>query len=242
VTLLLVFILLAFVLTLFLWGGSMLLQGWLYQNPAEHMPLRSAISGTIMASFLTGWCFIDARSGGKYDTLFEFSPVEIIEVDSFTSLLKTAQDKELTVDYTKRIGTRGSSGDFFDPKGTPWAKNTSDTMVVAILVKEKDKAEPTRFNANLDAKGNFPRDKTEIRYTDASGRYMPVDSLGRIYRKKTGVLIANLLLNGVHFLLWWAVLWFGVRYTIWQACGLAFVIWMFMMVGVQPVLFNFTRG
>jgi len=239
--LVLLFFVLAFAITLFLWGGSMVLQGWLYQDPADRMPLRATAGGSLMALFLTLWCLIDARSGGKYDTLFEFSPIEITNVDSFDSILKTNQPNETIVPYHKKIGTRGSSSDFIDAKGALWAKNTADSMVVAILVRDKDKAEPVRFNANLDPQGNFPRDKTELRFTDAAGRYMMVDSLGRIYRKKTGVLLANLLLNGLHFILWWAVLWFGLRYNLWHAFCLAFAIWLFTMVGIQPMLFTFTR-
>jgi len=55
------------------------------------------------------------------------------------------------------------------------------------------------------------------------------------------VLFAALLLNGLHFVLWWMVLWLALRYTIWHAFGLAFVLWLFLMVAVQPVMFGMTR-
>lgn len=220
----------------------MLLQGWLYQDPADRMPIRALLGGTVMAAFLTLWCLIDARSGGgKYGTLFEFSPVDIAEHDAFDSVLKTTTGKQTTIHYQKRAGSKGGSADFVDSKGQPWKKNTSDSMVVAILVREPDKPEPTRFNANLDADGNFPKIASDLRFVDDAGRYMPAESLGRVYRKKTGVLLANLLLNGLHFVLWWMVLWLGVRFSIWHAFGLAFAIWLFLMVAVQPVLFQQTR-
>ena len=238
----LVFALLAFVLILFLWSGSMLLQGWWYQSPADRMPIRAAVSGSVMALFLTLWCLLDARSGGKYDTLFEFSPMEITEHDAFDCVMKNSAGQEMPpIHYQKRAGAKGSTADFVDGKSQPWKKNTSDSMAVAILLPEKDKPEPTRFNANLDAKGNFPQGAGELRYVDAAGRYMTTDSLGRVYRKKTGVLFANIFLNVLHFVLWWMVLWYGVRYSLWHAFSLAFVMWLFVMVAVQPVLFNQTR-
>lgn len=247
--LLVVFLLLAFVLTLFLWGGAMLLQGWLYQDPAERMPLRAAVSGTIMAGFLTFWCLLNAHSGGKYDTLFEFTPMELVDHDAFDSVMKKANGDETIVHYTKRSGGTGVTTDFVDGKGQSWKKNTADSMAVAILIQDKDKSEPVRFNANLEHKKEadgvtrpvFPSQLTELRYTDAAGRYMSPDSLGRVYRKKSGLLYANLLLNTFHFLLWWMVLWYGLRFSLWHACGLAFAMWLFVMLAAQPVLFSQTR-
>jgi len=241
VALFVIFLLLAFVFILFLWGGSLLLQGWLYQNPAELLPIRAAISGSVLAAFLTAWCWIDARNPGKYDTLLEFSPVEVTEYDSFESVMKKANGEEKTMLFKKRLGTHGLTGDFVDDKGNNWLKNTSDSMATVILIREKDKNEPTPFKANLDAKGNFPADLTQLTYTDASGRWMTADALGKVHRRKTGVLWANILLNALHFLLWWLALSLGMRFGIWEALGLAFVIWLFLMLLAQPVLFKQTR-
>jgi hypothetical protein len=233
---------LLFVFTLLLWGGSMLLQGWLYQDPAAQMPLRAALGGFVMAGFFTLWNYVDAKSGGgKYDTLFEFSPMEVTDHNAFDSVMKRAAGEPITIHYHKRAGSRGASADFVDDKGQPWKRNTSESMVVAILLTEKDQPEPTRFDANLDKNGNFPAQASDLRFTDKQGRYMTVDSLGRVYRKRSGVLFAALLLNGLHFVLWWMVLWLALRYTIWHAFGLAFVLWLFLMVAVQPVMFGMTR-
>jgi hypothetical protein len=238
VSLVLIFVLLAFALVLVLWGGSMLLQGWLYQAPANHMPIRAAAGGTALAVFITLWCVLYQNNPGKYDTLFEFSPEEVTDFDAFDAVMKKKDGKETVVHFHKRPGAKGSTNDFTDDKGQPWKKNTSDSMCAAILLREKDKAEPTRFAANLDDKGNFPRELGQLRYTDEAGRFMSADSLGRVYRRKTGVLFANILLNLVHFLLWWAVLWIGMRFSIWHAFGLALALWLFTMLAVQPVLFK----
>ena len=95
-----------------------------------------------------------------------------------------------------------------------------------------------RFKANLDAKGNLP---SQLVYTDDSGRYMDAGSLGRVYRRKSGVLFANIFLNALHFVLWWMALWIGMRFGIWHAFGFAFVLWLFFMLVIQPVLFAQTR-
>ncbi len=163
------------------------------------------------------------------------------EYDAFDTVMKKANGDETTIHFKKRVGSKGTTSDFVDEKGQPWKKNTSDSMAVAILIQEKDKPEPTRFNAKLDADGNFPRNMSDLRYTDDAGRYMSADALGRVARKKSGVLFANLFLNLFHFALWWAVLWYGVRFSLWHACGLALALWLFTMLIVLPSLLNQTR-
>jgi hypothetical protein len=238
----LIFLLLAFVLILLLWGGSMLAQGWLYQQPADRMPIRAAAGGLVMASFLTLWCWIDSKNPGKYDTLLEFSALEVTDHESFDCVMKKRNGEETVTTFKKAAGSKGATGDFADAKGHHWKKNTSDSMAVAILIHEKDKSEPTRFNAVLDKDGNFTStEQSQIRYTDDSGRYMDADSLGRVYRRKTGVLIANIFLNFLHFALWCVVLWVGLRYSFWHAIGIAIMMFTFFMVAVQPVLFNQVR-
>jgi hypothetical protein len=241
VSLVIVFIVLAFVLILFLWGGTMLLQGWLYQDVADRLPIRAAACGTVMAGFLTIWCLIDLRSGGKYDSLLEFSPMEITEHDSFETVMKRANGEETIVRYQKRGGGKGSTSDFLDAKGQHWKKNTNDSIAAAILLHEKDVPTPARFTANLDAKGNFPAELTSLRYTDPAGRYMNADTLGRVYRKKSGVLFANIFLNLFLFVLWWMIFWLGLRFAIWHGFGLALVLWLPFVIAIQPLLFNQTR-
>ncbi len=238
--LVLIFFALAFVFILLLWGGGMFLQGWFYQGPADRMPIRAAAAGGVMAVFFTLWTALDRASPGKYETLFDFSPVEVTEIDAFDSVMKSATGDEKIVAFRRRPGTGGATRDFIDDKGQPWIKNTSDRMTVAIRVHEKGKSEPTRFNANLE-KGNFPRELSDLRYVDESGRYLTADSLGHIYRRKTGVLFANLFLNFLHLALWIVVLWLGLRFSFWHAVGLGLVMWFFLMVAVQPMLFKMAR-
>jgi len=240
--LLLVFLFLAFVLILFLWGGSMVLQGWLYQDPAERMPQRAAVCGASLALFLTLWCFIDSRTGGKYDTIFEFTPYDVSDHDSFDAIMTDANGNESKSTYRKRSGTGGATTDFVDTNNQPWKKVTSDKMCVAVEIRDKDKPEAVRFNATLDPKGNLVGDSTQLRYVDAGGRYTTASTLGRVYRRKLGLLIGNIILNLVHLLLWWAALWYGMRFLFWYAFGLAVALWVFIMLAVMPVLFSFMRG
>lgn len=239
--LVLIFGALAFVFILLLWGGGMLLQGWWYQGPADRMPIRAAACGGAMALFLTLWCALDRANPGKYETLFDFSPEEVTPIDSFDSVMRSKSGDEKKVTFHKKPGASGATRDFVDDKSQPWIKNTSDRMTVAIDVHEKGKNGVTRFKANLDKDGNFPKDLTELRYTDEAGRHITADSLGNIYRRKTGVLLANIFLNGLHLVLWAIALWLGMRFSLWHAVGLALAIWALLMLTVQPLLFKMDR-
>jgi hypothetical protein len=246
VSLLLTFLILAFALIILFWGGSMFLQGWLYQNPAERMGLRAAGAGTAVAVFLTFWCWLDVKNPGKYGGLLDFSTTEITDYDEFVSVRKFADGKEEKVTYKKKHGSQGLASDFIGPDNKSWTRSSANYMVVAILIKEPNKEELTRYNANLvKAKRNgkdveeFPDD---LRYIEEKGsRFMSGDTPARVHRKKTGALLGNLLLNGLHFVVWWMAFWLGVHFAIWHAFGFAFVMWGFTMLAVQPVLFGLNR-
>src|SRR5262249_58294083 len=64
------------ILTLFalFWGGGKLAQGYLYNEPADRLPLRSAVAGLVVGLFVILWVGIDKPAPGKYDTFFHFPP------------------------------------------------------------------------------------------------------------------------------------------------------------------------
>ncbi len=234
----LIFVGLAFSLILLLWGGSLLAQAWLYQSPADRMVPRSVVCGSVLAFFLTLWCGLERLTPGKYDALFSFSSTEAIPIQSFFAIQKNAAGVEKKIEFVKKPGGNGKSLDFTDAKGQPWKRNSSEWMVVALEVQEKDKAEPTRFNTKLDRNGNFPKDADPLIFIDASGRKIGSDALGFIYRNKSGLFVANIFLNFLHLALWIGALWYGMRFNFWHAVSGAFFIWILIMLAILPVLFN----
>ena len=114
----------------------------------------------------------------------------------------------------------------------------SPSMVVAILVKEKDQAEPTRFDAKLDPGDKFP--VNGLRYHQANTtRYMDEVSLGTIHRVRSWGLIGNLFANFLHLAIWCVVWWLVMRFEIGNAIAIGLVFWAITMFVVQPPLFAF---
>jgi hypothetical protein len=233
------FILLAALVAVFgaaLWIVSVLLQGWLYNDLAKKLPLRALAGGALLALFHTGWCAVYRADPGRFDTPFYYkSEAREGQYDQFQSIRKVGQKELPPVKYVRR----GESNDFESETGKHWKRSDADGMVVAILIQEKDKKEPTRFNANLTSDGKF-RSEEESRYeTDGGKRFMELQGgMGKVYRKRSWGVIANLFANFLHLLVWVAILWPIMRFTLSHAIGFGLILWALTMLLLQPALFS----
>lgn len=222
-----------------LWLGSVFLQGWLYNDLATRLPLRAMGGGLVMAGFLTGWCAIYKKDPGRFDTLLNFSREKNDGIYNTIESVRKVGDQELKpVKYTRRPGGRGTADEFRSSEtNKPWKRSDAEGMVVAILIQEEGKSEPTRFDAQLNANGKFPA--TSVRYHQANeNRYTDESSLGAIYRVRSWSVIGNLFANALHLALWVLVLTFVMRFTPGHAVGIGLVLWGVLMVVAQPVLFD----
>src|SRR5262249_17534024 len=101
VTLLLILVLTTFVLFAIFLGGSIVAQGYLYQAPADRLPVRAIAAAVLVGAFLTIWTLIDKRSPRKYDTFFEFAPYETSTFDEMEAVRWVSADprgSKMTVD------------------------------------------------------------------------------------------------------------------------------------------------
>ncbi|WP_020469452.1 hypothetical protein [Zavarzinella formosa] len=227
-------------LVVVLWAGSVYLQGWLYSDVASKMPLRALAGALIIAGFLTGWCMIYKGDPGRFDTLVNFSREKTEGVyHEIDSVRRVGKEEKKPVKYVRNPGGRGATTEFLTTDGQkPWTRSDSDGMVVAILVKEKDQPEPTRFNAKLDPGDKFP--VNGLRYVQPNtNRYMDEASLGTIYRVRSWSIIGNLFANFLHLAIWCAVLCFIMRFEFGNAVAFGLVLWAITMFVVQPALFGF---
>lgn len=228
---------LTLVFAVVLWGASVLLQGWLYNDLANRLPARAAVGGLILALFHTGWTAIYKVDPGRFDTLVSFK-TEALDgtYDELQSVRSVNKKEQKPVRFVRR----GSSNDFESAEtGKPWNRSDADGMVVAILVKENGKEQPTRFDANLEpGSGNF-RPPEDTKYeADGGKRYMDLSALGKVYRKRTLAYVGNFLANFLHLAVWVAVLWPVMRFSLSHAIGFGLILWAVTMLVVQPVLFG----
>src|SRR5262245_22909377 len=185
---------------LVLWGLSVFLQGWLYNDLARKLPLRALGGAAALALFHTAWCAIYKADPGRFDTLYSFK-TEVLEgtYDEFQSVRQTGKKEQKPVRFVRR----GASTDFESVEGHKmWSRSDADGMVVADLIQEKDNKEPTRFNANLNSDGTFPSTADHRYETDNGRRYMDHNSMGKVYRKRSMAIMGNVFVNLLHLAVW----------------------------------------
>ena len=246
-TLILIFVLLTVALFALFLAGSLFIQSWLYNVPADKLPLRAAGSAALVSGFITLWAAVHAGSPDTINTILNFSPQTYAMYDSFESVRKVG-DKEVKIPFRRKAGGKGSAS-FVDARPGReteiWKRGDTEGIVVAVLIKEKDKEAPTRFNANLvktpakDTAGErlvFPED---LLYVEENGsRYMTGQALGQVVDSRFSTVLLNLLLNFLHLAVWQVACWVGLRYLFWHAAGVAVPLFLIFTLAIVPIVFD----
>jgi hypothetical protein len=259
VTLLLVSALLAVALFALLWGGSLIAQGYLYQQPADRLPVRAVVASLLITLFMAFWIWIDKNNPGKYDTFFEFAPYSTTTFSEFEAVrwspvvaqkgkIEIHKDEkgnpiEKSVKFKRAPGSKGE----FHEEGTnhPFILNDAQMMTAALVLKPDDGGNPARFKAELkkdDRTGNVTY-TGERRFLEENGsRYVRSDQIGVLYVPSTTVVVLSLLLNFLLFVVWLAALWPVLRFSFGHALGFAAVFGLTTMLLVLPLLFKPNRA
>jgi hypothetical protein len=112
-------------------------------------------------------------------------------------------------------------------------------MTIALLVSDPSGAK-SRFHARLDKRGEAYSDD-RVFLEQGGNRYIEIDSPHTIYAPSFWAGLAAILLNFMHFLIWFLVLWFVLQYDVGSALGGAFGLGLVTMLAVMPLLFDSNR-
>lgn len=232
-------------------GGGLVAQGYLYQEPADRLPVRALGAAVLVASFLTLWVAIDRRVPGKYDTLFAFAPYDTRTFDEFEAVRWVSDGSKLKADPSGNLVEvkaafkrgQGAKGKTFFEEGTgaEFKPSTTSYMTGAIVFKPDPDAEPVRFNAVLkDGKSSVKTyAASPPRFQEEKGsRYVEGDFLGVVYVPSTKTVVLALLLNLLLFVVWFAAFWPILNFTGWHAFALTVVFGLVTMLLVMPLLFK----
>ncbi|MBX3398663.1 MAG: hypothetical protein KF873_07985 [Gemmataceae bacterium] len=221
----------------FFWGTALFLQGSLYNAPATKLPIRAAIAAFLVGGFLTLWTMVNTRAESKdrYGTFFEFNPTSSHEFTEFTAIRRDANKQETPVPHKK------VSGKFVESQDTTKAfrMNSADFIVVALEVKDGEKT--ARFDAELDAKGNFKGTSNKVFVEKDGRRFIEFGQSNvptPIYAPSRGALFAALGLNALLFVVFFVALWPVLRYTVGHAIAGAATGGLFVMLLIMPLLFE----
>ena len=258
-TLLLVPALLAVALFALFWGGSLIAQGYLYQQPADRLPVRAVVASLIVTLFITFWMWLDKNNPGKYDTFFEFAPYSTTTFSEFEAVrwspavaqkgkLEIRRDEkgnpiEKLVKFKRPPGGKGE----FHEEGTnhPFLLNDAQMMTAALVLKPDDGDTPARFKAELkkDDKTGSVTYTGERRFLEENGsRYVRSEQMGVLYVPSTAVVVLSLLINLLLFVVWLVALWPVLRFSFGHALGFAAVFGLTTMLLILPLLFKPNRA
>ena len=245
-TLVLTFLAATLCLTALFWGLALVLQGYLYSQPADKLPLRSLVAGLAVACFLCGWVYLNTHAShpDKYGTLFEMNPGSVAEVNEFEAVRLLAvkgpdgKPREATAKFRwQPTGGRDGRGAFIDP-GTnrEFQRNTSDYQTVALLLPNADGSK-ARFDADLP-NGRYPPEGQEFFFSEQSGgRHIYGSNLRLMVVPDTGALILAVLLNVLLFVIWFVAFWPILRFSIGHALGLTVLFGAVSLFILVPQLF-----
>ncbi len=221
-----------------LWGGTRLIQAALYEQPEPDLYWRAPAAAAAITAFLGVWAlsnYMAAEPGQKvavgeapFDTLFNFTTEKMTErpVPGFTALRGKEREEYVARDVGRPLPEyRGPSNKLWTPR--------RGLDVDAILVKQGDKE--VTFKPKVVETGPGKEKYVERFVQDGGKSYLDSESFGRISTPRGGGSFVRVLLNVLHFAVWFAALWLLLRFQWPHALGLAVALWL-VMTFVAPYL------
>ena len=249
----LVLLLVAFVLSVLFWVGSLWFQAYIYESPSDGLVWRAPAAGAALAAFLALWCLLDYRTGSvqanvakvPYDTWWDFTITKTYPpqpVKKFWSVKNDQEGKEKVTEYVQRkTGGLGSGLQYVDPQNDnkPWSREGSGIVQAVILEEDGRKV---RFNAQLMPDGKFKDEPA--RYVEEGGTRTLTEldiKRGQMTETYSSRLVVYVLLNALHLGLWFVCFWLLLRYQWTHALGLAVVFFVATSLLVFSLLMSLTR-
>ena len=239
-TLLLIILITGLGLAVLLYAGALFLQGYIYTEPSRELYWQAPAAAGVLTLFLMLWCVLDANSPGAaagdipYDTLFRFSPRADLLKEPAKQIWAVSKDGEKTLYTRDRMGQTNYRyvDASYSPK-RPWRGNDVESVVLDI------DGESHEFKRVKNTGSSYPE------FVDDKGWSMKdfgdgPDGTPSAFR--WGRFLMNLILNFGFFLAWWLCLWLLMRFQWSHAFGLAFVLWIFFLFSVMPMLLGYAAG
>jgi hypothetical protein len=235
--LVLILLLTFLVLTALLWGGTRLAQGALYEDVQPDLYWRAPAAAAALTVYVGAWSLLNyaAAEPGQtdlpYDNIFNFTAEKVSErpVPGFEAVRGDVTEKYVIRNLT---GSPPRYEYHKDPGGDLWLARRA-TDVDAIVLKEGERE--VRFKT-VTTKDDQGKEHVERFAEEGGRRYMTEEGFGRITTPRGGGSWFRVLLNVLHFGVWFVVLWLLLRFQWPHALGLAAVLWLVMTFLVPFIL------
>lgn len=224
----------------FFWGIALFLQGYLYSQVADRLPIRAAVSALLVACGLTGWTYLNTRAShtDKYGVLIGLdrmlTPTTSKEVGEFEAVRQLQAKDEKGQPREQKVKFVWNGRDAFTDADTKarFELNTSSYMTTALLVPGEGGS--ARFDAVLEG-GRYTPDKL---FKDPAGRSIEGTAPRIMQIPSPGALAIGLAVNAGCLLLWLVAFWLGMRFNLGHALGLTAMFGLACVLVLMPLLFN----
>lgn len=237
------------------WGISLFFQRYLYNEPADKLPLRAAVAGLLLGCFVTTWVYINTRADGenKYGVIHQFSPNDksapLPKFQAVRVKLDTNQKPvgEETVTFERQQTDKGMRYLPVHPvpagEARPFAVTASGYYTSAILTTDAN-GQPVRYEAVM---ANNTYTGPKYLFQEKGGDRTieltrgaeadPAEPLSVVV-PSGGVVFLAILLNVLHLVIWVACFWPVLKFNLGHAIGLAVVFFALSTVILMPLLFE----
>jgi hypothetical protein len=231
-SILLILLLFAVILSVVLWLGSVFAQGYFYTTPTEDLYWRGPAAAGVMVGFLLLWSLLNLSGGNAADD----KKIPYPGILSFTNNIDMV---------TEPVGEIESKGRNTDPTMYKLDKTGRGTRYKKVNGDEywsPERAEYIKFKHNGTDYTFVPEKNTEGGYrvfTDPDhGWVMTEQRIGIPSQTSSGRLFVYFLLNFFHLVLWVTCFWLLLNYTFNVALLFGALFWLGFSLMILPVLFD----
>jgi hypothetical protein len=214
------------------------IQGMLYENVQRDLLWRAPAAAGALTAYITLWSLLNYSAAEPGQTVLPYGGL------GFTTeeVSKTAVPDFWVVRGSAKVYYKGRDlpGSprrvvYDDPDGKVWSAPQAKD-VDAILVKEGERE--VRFKAHYNTEKPEPGKERHVeRFVEEGGRrYLDPEAFGKIIVPRSGGAFVRVLLNVLHFAVWFVCLWLLLRFQWPHALGLAAVLWLVMTLVVPFIL------
>lgn len=238
------------------WGLTLFAQRYLYNEPADKLPLRAAVAGLLLGCSLTAWVYVNTRADGenKYGVIHQFSPNDTSgPLAKFQAERKKIDPNQKpvgdeTVTFERQTTDKGLRYLPTSPKPTgepkPFAVVSATHYTVALLVEDADK-KTVRYEAVINDKQQYTGPKYTFQER-GGGRTIelsrgqdadPAEAVA-VVSPSGGAVFLAIALNVLHLVVWFIIFWPILKFNVGHALGFTVVFFAAFTVLVMPLLFD----
>jgi hypothetical protein len=240
VFLLLVFVMLLVALGVLFFVGTLFVQSFIFTEVTEGLAWRAPAAAAAMAAFFTFWCVLVVNSGAKadnipYTTIFNFHIRSDMFAKPVTDIWAYRGDGQV-LHYTIASEVEFGHEKTYYRNAVDPTKRFTNTGVAAVEI-ETEPGRKSKFTLPNNTEGT---EGGNAYFVNDEGWKLENDRdiSGNPTRVSWALLFGNVLLNVLHFALWFVCLWLILRFSVGSSLLFGAILWGLTTIALLPMLLD----